>query len=55
MNYRALIAEFVGTFALIFVGVGSVAVISGPVMGALAAAFYPPGLEEPTQAPRPTR
>jgi aquaporin Z len=26
MNYRALIAEFVGTFALIFVGVGSIAV-----------------------------
>src|SRR5689334_16059177 len=42
MNPRALVAEFVGTFALIFVGVGAIAVTSvgrpGPDLVAVALA-----------------
>jgi aquaporin Z len=34
MNTRALVAEFVGTFALIFIGAGAVAVGVGGVVGA---------------------
>ncbi len=36
MNYRALVAEFVGTFALVFIGAGTVAVSGNLVAIALA-------------------